>query len=533
MTTSSNATPGGQPGDSDAPTTPLGGRTAPMGPRGGSARGRPQPARPPHWQPRTPARPTARPSQRGARQTFRGQQQGESAIFVRRMHPLLLVLPAWPAVLSLVALLAVMAIHTTNVRLGGLLVILEFILGIALVLFALKWLVADVSAWLFNVYVLTDRRLMDAEGFFMPRRKQATLDRIQQVQVEQNNIIEYLLNIGNVMIVTAGAQGDLTFEGVAHPRELADQIRAAEQAYRGGGRPAADEVEAKLPAIKKVLDEMAKPVTIEAPPALPQRTFGGFLHRPAHLRFLPNEVVVNYIYRHWFVLVRRELLPAALLVLSLVAAGVLAGLLHTVIWVVALLGVLISLVYGALVYLNYADDVFILTTDRIIDIDRLLFIFFEGRKQADYSKVQDVRVNVSSIIGRILNYGDITVETAGRLPNIQMSDIPDPFAVQDLIFTRINAIKDRDAAAAANRQRREYHRMLAATFNELVVEVPEVRQLSLLEASEQLDGVGLRLKVDSERRVRGVPPGVVVAQMPSAQTAVLRDSEVRVILSGR
>jgi uncharacterized membrane protein YdbT with pleckstrin-like domain len=292
-------------------------------------------------------------------------------------------------------------------------------------------------------------------------------------------------------------------------------------------------VEPKLPAIKKVLDEMAKPVAMEAPPAVPLRTFGGFLRRPARLTFLPNEAVTNYIYRHWFVLLTRELVPIALLILSVAAAGVLAGLLHTIFWVVAMVGVLASLIYGALVYLNYADDVFILTTDRIVDIDRFLFVFFEGRKQADYSKVQDVRVNVRSLIGRILNFGDITVETAGRLPNIEMSDIPDPFTVQDLIFTRINAIKDRDTAAAANRQRREYRRMLAATFNELVVEVPEVRQLSFPEASEQIVGLGLRVKFDSERRVRGVPPGVVVAQMPSAQTMVLRDSEVRVVLSGR
>lgn len=530
MSNAGSSAPSGQSNDSNAPTTPLTGGTAPLGQRarGAGARGQL-----PRWQGRPTARLAPHRGQGVLRPTFRGQQQGETAIFVRRRHPIFLLLPGWPALLSLVVLIALVAWHPANVRLAGLHVILEFIFGVIFVLSLLKWLVADLSGWLFNIYVLTDRRLMDAEGFFTPRRKEATLDRIQQVQVTQNNLIEYMLHIGNVLVVTAGSQGDLTFEGVAHPIELADQIRAAEQQYRGAGKSTNDDVEPKLPAIKKVLDQMAQPMAMEAPPAAPQRTFGGFLRRPAAVRYLPNEVVVNYIFRHWFVLVRREALPAALFLLSVAAAGVLAALLHTLIWVVALVGVVVSLVYGGLVYLNYADDVFILTTDRIIDIDRFLFVFFEGRKQADYSKVQDVRVNVRTIVGRILNFGDIVVETAGRLPNIEMSDIPDPFAVQDLIFARINSIKERDVAAASNRQRREYRRMLAATLNELVVEVPEVRQLSLLEASEQLDGIGLRLKVDSERRMRGVPPGMVVAQMPSAQSVVLRDSEVRVVLSGR
>jgi uncharacterized membrane protein YdbT with pleckstrin-like domain len=516
----------------NAPTAPLHGRTAPLGRNHGAAR------QPGGGIPRFQGRPTARltPSPRGqgaAGRSFRGQQPGENVVFIRRKHPFFLILPAIPALLFLLALLVTLVIHTTNVRLSGLLVILEFLFGLGFVVFTFRWLAVDLIGFLFNIYILTDRRLIDAEGFLTPKRKEATLDRIQQVQVVQDSLVDYALHLGDVNIVTAGSEGDLNFDSVGYPHQMADEIRAASQRYGSAGRPVNAEVEPKLPALKKVLDEMAKPIALEAPPAVPLRTFGGFLRRPAQIRLLPNESVTNYIYRHWYSLVRRELIPAGIIILSLVVAEVVAGLLHAEIGLVALVGVLIGLVAGGIVYLNYADDVFILTTDRIVDIDRFLFIFFEGRKQAEYTRVQDVRVNVRSIVGRILNFGDISVETAGRLPNIEMTTIPNPFAIQDLIFSRINAIKERDAAAAANRQRLEYRRMLTATLNELVVEVPDVRQLTLVEASQQLDSAGLQVKVDSERRMRGVPPGVVVAQMPSAQTMVLRDSEVRVILSGR
>ncbi|HEY7985061.1 MAG TPA: PASTA domain-containing protein, partial [Ktedonobacterales bacterium] len=157
----------------------------------------------------------------------------------------------------------------------------------------------------------------------------------------------------------------------------------------------------------------------------------------------------------------------------------------------------------------------------------------EGRKQADYTKVQDVRVNVSTLVARILNYGDIIVETAGRLPNIEMTSIPSPFAVQDLIFTRMNALKERDLARAANRQRLENRRLIAGTMNQILVAVPDVRRLTLLDAGEALRQVGLKLVVDSERPARGVPPGSVVTQMPGPKVTALRDSEVYVVLSGR
>jgi uncharacterized membrane protein YdbT with pleckstrin-like domain len=525
-----------QPPSGDAPTTPLRGGTAPLGQ---SPPGQ-QPAAPPRrrraippWtggpQPAAPAQPSGTPSV----PTFRGQQPGETTIFIRRKHPIFLVLPLWPAALALTLFLALHLVHSDNVRLNAFIFLVSALLAVIFVVFLLKWLVVDIINWYFNIYILTNRRVMDAEGFFTPNRKEASLDRIQQVQIEQNNLFEFLFNIGDIQVYTAGTFGDLTFNRVAGPRQLADQIRQAEMNYRSSGRAPAAPIEPENDAVKRALDVVAQPVDIPMPTPAAQRTYGGFFRRPANFHTLDNEVIVNYIYRHWFVLVRREVFPALVLIGSLLFAGTLALALHTELWVIGLLGLMIGLIYAGLVYLNYIDDVFILTTDRVIDIDRFIFFFFEGRKQADYSKVQDVRVNVRTLVGRILNFGDIVVETAGRLPNIEMSDIARPFAVQDLIFARMTALKEREAAMAANRQRQESRRVIAGTMNEVLVEVPDVRRLSLLEAGEALNAAGLKLVVDAERPMRGVPPGAVVTQMPGPRATALRESEVYVIVSGR
>lgn len=521
--------------DSNAPTSPMPSGTSPLDRRQqwrqqatqNSQRGRLN-----RWQGR-PAQGARGP--RAARPrgpAFPGQQADEGSVLVHRKHPIFLILPAWPAALALTGLGILLALHPASVRLQGLFFIVEMLLGIVAAFFLLKWLAIDVVNWFFNLYVITDRRVMQAEGFFTPIRREAPLDRIQQVQVDRSNIFEYFLDFGDVLIVTAGSQGTIAFAGIARPLQVADKVREYQQT-RGASKPAEAPIQPKHPALQKVLDEMAKPVVVTPPPSAPHRTFGGFLRRPATINYLPNEVVLDYIYRHWWVLVRRELLPAAVVAGSLVLGAIIAAFLNTTLWLVALVGVLVGAIWGGLVYLNYADDVFILTTDRIIDIDRFVFIFFEGRKQAEYSRVQDVRVSVDTLLGRILNYGDIMVETAGRLPNIDMSDIPEPFKVQDLIFSRMTALRERDAAAAANRQRMEYRRMIAATMNELLVEVPDVRRLTLLEATRRLQEAGLRLVIDSERRGGGQPPGVVMAQMPDPHATALADSEVRVVVSGR
>jgi PH (Pleckstrin Homology) domain-containing protein/PASTA domain-containing protein len=524
------------PPGSDEPTVPLSGQTSPLAPNWQGAPTPPPPGQGrqiPPWNGGPAAAPPATPGRTSPVPTFRGQQPDETAIFIRRQHPLFLVLPLWPALLSALAFAALHLTHSGNTRFNAFVFLASGLLLAIFALFLLKWLVLDLVNWFFNIFVLTDRRVIDARGFFTPNRQEAQLDRIQQVQLEQNNVFEFILDIGDVQVFTAGSQGDLRFARVPHPREMVDQIREAERAYRTSGRAPAPPIEPEHPAVKAALDEMTKPVNVPTPPAADPRTYGGFLQRPARLHMLDDEVIVNYIHRHWFVLVWREVLPALVMAAAIVLGGVLAMALHSSMWLVGIGGLLIGMGYAGLVYLNYIDDIFILTTDRVVDIDRYLFFFFEGRKQADYTKVQDVRVNVNTLLARILNYGDIIVETAGRLPNIEMTSIPNPFAVQDLIFTRMNALKERELARAANRQRLENRRLIAGTMNQLLVAVPDVRRLTLLDAGEALRIVGLKLKVDAERPARGVPPGSVVTQMPGPAATALRDSEVYVVLSGR
>lgn len=84
-------------------------------------------------------------------------------------------------------------------------------------------------------------------------------------------------------------------------------------------------------------------------------------------------------------------------------------------------------------------DVWVLTTDRIVEVrqrgyfNRHLSSFF-------LSRIQNISTDVSGILGTMLRYGSIHVETAGDAPDFEMNGIRDPQTLRDLIIEETDEI---------------------------------------------------------------------------------------------
>jgi hypothetical protein len=192
----------------------------------------------------------------------------------------------------------------------------------------------------------------------------------------------------------------------------------------------------------------------------------------------------------------------------------------------------LGLGWAVLIYLNFVDDIFVLTTNRVIDIDRLVFVLTEYSNDAPFSRVQDIHVEVG-LLGNILGYGTIVVETSGRKYPVKMTDVPHALRLMDRIFALINELKERESAVALNKQKKENYKWLSTVLGEMLVSVPDVRGMPVLSAISQARAAGLKLVVDVERPAPGSPPGTVLAQRPSPGTTELTENELRVTLSGR
>lgn len=468
---------------------------------------------------------------------FAGQQQGEKVLFLKRKHWWFLIKLGWSAIVLLFVLIGVIILHILTPRVySPIWVLLEAIIGVVFLIFLLRWAYSDVSNWWFSLYILTDKRLILAHGLLQPQRKEAPLDKIQQVYVNIRNPWSYLLNYGDVFIPTSA--GTLELRGIANPGTITDMVLEAQNQYNATRKAPAD-VPIKDATLGNVIEELAKPTVIPSPPSpdpppkpgtiiTPARRFGGPLRLSSKVRYFPDERTLQYIQRHPYIFFRKALPGGVLLVIMLV----LVLIFHFFLWPIFLAGSLLGLGWIGYAYIDYVDDVYILTTHRVIDIDRGAIIFFEGRFIVEYSKIQNVFVEVPSLVARTFDFGDVRVETAGAQQKIQMKDVPNPFGIQDTIFQRITAVKDRDTINAANKQKAELRRWFAAVANAMQdLHAPDLIGKSFEEAADLLGKQHLVLRVMGEQRYPGMSPGQVIHQSPPPGTLLSHEGQVQVILS--
>lgn len=97
-------------------------------------------------------------------------------------------------------------------------------------------------------------------------------------------------------------------------------------------------------------------------------------------------------------------------------------------------GLGIGLVLALRVVYLYTFNAFIITEDRIIDLDQRGF-FDRTVSETTYDKIQDVSVRIKGMWQTILHYGSVIIQTAGSQANIELHGVKDPEQVQQSIIT--------------------------------------------------------------------------------------------------
>lgn len=483
-----------------------------------------------------------------------GRRSDERVLFTMRQSAIAPLVTMWP-VLAGIAL--TLALNGLSLWLTGFVLPIPFQVGLFVLLLILsaRWLIHDGLNWYACSYTLTNTRLIVGWGVLSRRRRQAPLAQIQNVRVIWPNPIANWLNVGDVGVRTGGASGDLLLSVVRQPEAVARAIMEAQRAststtregiltrrgVRDGRNTAdADGLNAAAKAVLQVMDSMGAP-TEENPDAEDREESQGGdgagtsgVLRRALVTLLPGERLVAQLHRHWFALLRKLALPLAFGALLIIAGSLLSPLpalsSMNASWVMIGAGALLGLIWGGLVTLNYMDDVFILTTRRIIDIDRRFAVLAEARREAFYTAVQDVVVS-SPPLGRIFGYGRIRVETAGQAPNIEMDNIAYPLETQDRIFALIRSEKQRNATKERQNHRRDVRAEVALALNALLVPMPDVRNLPIGEAITLMRRAGLSVSVAPRRSSVAGTHGRVIGQAPRPGAILVRGGEAQLAVS--
>lgn len=125
------------------------------------------------------------------------------------------------------------------------------------------WLIWQYEDWRNDTFQLTNQFVIDIDRKpfgFSEDRKQAPLSNIQNISALKPNFLATVFNFGNVIIETAGAQADITFESVPRPNQVlreifqrVDTVRQTQRRREGAARR--DEYAVLLDVYKQELEQ--------------------------------------------------------------------------------------------------------------------------------------------------------------------------------------------------------------------------------------------------------------------------------------
>lgn len=151
-----------------------------------------------------------------------------------------------------------------------------------------------------------------------------------------------------------------------------------------------------------------------------------------------GEKVLTTIHKHNIVYVKiilafvlLLLVPLALFLVFWFAAYPLDSFYNrgVIVGIFASLFVMYSLLFTLIRWINEEFDVFIITTDRLIDVTQITFLR-RTVTSTPFEQIQDVTGSINGFLPTLLHFGDLTVQTAaGDASDFFIDRIPDPEGV--------------------------------------------------------------------------------------------------------
>jgi hypothetical protein len=93
---------------------------------------------------------------------------------------------------------------------------------------------------------------------------------------------------------------------------------------------------------------------------------------------------------------------------------------------------LVTSAYAIEGFLNWYFNVFFITTDSIIDVD--FFNLVDKRvSQADLEMIQDISYSTNGVLGTMLNYGNVQIQTAAEITEFKFESVPNPEKVVKIL----------------------------------------------------------------------------------------------------
>lgn len=347
--------------------------------------------------------------------------------------------------------------------------------GVVALLLILGWIAWSYIDWGNDYYIVTNQRVVWLEkvvGLY-DSRGEAPLSEVLSVGVE-TDLVGRAFDYGNVLVRTF--VGVIPFRHVLHPHQAAHMVEEYWQRTQLISEQA--EKEAFKDALRQRLGLLKPPEEKKETPKSEKKTILPRLYKPNFFNLffanlfkirLEEGAVITYR-KHWFVLARQVFLPSmvflGLLGLLIVRLYTLAsrpdlGLIQTMAGgsrgadtIAVSLPLLMIPVIGWWIYqyIDWTNDIFRVTNDQIMDIDRKPF-GTEVRRAAPLDNILGTRYERLGFLGYILNFGTVYIDVGSA--QFAFEDVLDPAGVQsDLDRRRLSRISSKKEAERTTERNR-------------------------------------------------------------------------------
>lgn len=165
-------------------------------------------------------------------------------------------------------------------------------------------------------------------------------------------------------------------------------------------------------------------------------------HSDEQILLLLRQSVITQI-KYIFVAIGLALMPALFSY-----AGILSFLPGNFQFIATIGWYLIVLGYVLEVFLSWFYNVYIITDERIIDVD-FNSLLSRNESYAKLDNIEDITAKTKGALGAIFNYGDVVIQTAGTQSNFEFLNVPHPTKVvafmNELMLEEEQEVLDRRA----------------------------------------------------------------------------------------
>jgi hypothetical protein len=154
-----------------------------------------------------------------------------------------------------------------------------------------------------------------------------------------------------------------------------------------------------------------------------------------------SETIVKVLHRNWFYLLEQFFLVfviggvfvAGLFYAPLIFPAMFRGEYESVVAFMENFFMLAIWIYSFLIWVDYYFDIWIITTERIVNIEQK-GMFTRSVSELRFSKIQDITTEVTGFLPTVINFGDVKVQTAGEESEFVFRTVSDPYHIKNIIM---------------------------------------------------------------------------------------------------